>query len=75
MNRALLVTTEEGGDYIAVPQPYMTKFSVHSVFFEDGSVWDATIAARLPDTGGWRHGADRQRAEEYARIAAGLRSQ
>lgn len=68
--RALLITTEEGGNFrlpVAVggwrhAPGYQL---VHSIFFDNGSVWDATLA-------GWRYGPDAVRAADYAKWAEQL---
>ncbi len=73
--KALLVTTEEGGDFrlpFVAADRWQPPRLVHSIFFDDGSVWDATLAARgFQD--GWRYGSDAVRAADHARWAEEIR--
>lgn len=69
--KALLITTEEGGDF-KLPCVGRKRFqpapSVNAIFFDDGSIWDATLLANgFQD--GWRHGPNAVRAADHARWA------
>lgn len=72
-SKAILFTREEGGKYVAFPARHSRDERVHTIFFADGSVWDLSIAAVMPERGGWRYQPSAKRAKQYAAVADRLR--
>jgi hypothetical protein len=62
VKQAFVVTTEQGGKWVRWEQRKVR--SIHTVVFDDGSVWDCTI--------GWR--PDTKSAEQMADIEQNLRA-